>query len=112
MGEVVVAEDRASRRAEWRMPAIIEAWFSASEKMIAARQHGAERRERGLVGDVARGEDQRRFLAVEVGELALEQHVAVVGAGDVARAAGAGAACASIAACMASITTGCWPMPR
>ena len=53
------------------------------------RQAGPERAERRPVRDVARGEEQRRFLAVQVGELALEQHVIVGGAGDVAGAAGA-----------------------
>ena len=55
----------------------------------AARQHGAQRRQRRLVRDVARSEEQGRFLAVEVGEFALEQNVVVGGAGDVAGAAGA-----------------------
>ena len=45
----------------------------------------------GLVRHIARGEDQRRFLAVQVGELALELDQRMVGAGDVAGAAGAGA---------------------
>ena len=57
-----------------------------------AGQPGAERRERSPVRDVAGGEEQRRLLAVQVGEFALEQHVVVGGAGDVAGAAGAGAA--------------------
>ena len=78
-----------ARAPQWRMPAIIEAWFSASEIEIAARQHGAQRLQRGLVGDIARGEDERGFLAVQRGQLALERDVQRVGAGDVARAAGA-----------------------
>ena len=62
------------------------------------RQDGAaghprrQRADRGHVRDVARGEQQRRFLAMQVGQFALQQHVIVVGAGDVAGAAGAGAA--------------------
>ena len=76
----------------WRMPSIIEAWLPSSEKMTQPGMLRAERRQRRPVRDVAGGEQQRRFLAVQVGELALEQHVVVVGAGDVARAAGAGAA--------------------
>ena len=56
-----------------------------------ARQQLGERRQRRVVGDVGRGEEQRRFLAVQVGELGLELHVIVGRAGDVARAAGAGA---------------------
>ncbi len=50
----------------------------------AARQ-GPQARE---VRHVARGEQQRRLLAVQVGQLALQQHVIVVGARDVARPAG------------------------
>ena len=48
-------------------------------------------RDAGLVGDIARGEDQRRLLAVEIGELRLEFDQRMIGAGDVARAAGPGA---------------------
>ncbi len=57
----------------------------------AVGQAAAQGLQRRLVGDVARGEDQRRRLAVQIGQLALEQHVVMVGAGDVARAAGASA---------------------
>ncbi len=57
-----------------------------------ARNVGAERAERRPVGDIAGGEEQRRFLAVQVGKFALEQHMVMVGAGNVAGAAGAGAA--------------------
>ena len=77
---------------EWRMPSIIEAWFFSSEKMTQPGILRAERAERRPVRDIAGGEEQRCFLAVQVGKLALEQHVVVVGAGDVAGAAGAGAA--------------------
>ena len=66
---------------------------SARPRGSPRRAAGAPRvRERRPVRDVARGEEQRRLLAVQVGELALEQHVLVGGAGDVAGAAGAGAA--------------------
>ena len=51
-----------------------------------------ERRQRRVVGDIGGGEQERRLLAVQVGELLLQQHMVVVGARDVARAAGAGAA--------------------
>ena len=74
-----------------RMPAIIEAWFSASEKMIRPGRILCQGRQRRLVGHIAGGEQQRRFLAVQVGQLALQLDVIVGGAGDVARAAGAGA---------------------
>ena len=75
----------------WRTPSIIELWFQASDRI---RQFGIslrERRNAGLVGDVAGGEDQRRFLAVQVGEFALELDQRMIVAGDVAGAAGAGA---------------------
>jgi hypothetical protein len=45
----------------------------------------------GLVRDVARGEQQRRLLAVQIGQFLLELHQRMMGAGDVAGAAGAGA---------------------
>ena len=82
---------RFSQRA-WRMPSIIEAWLERVREDDRAGQPGAERAERRPVRDVAGGEEQRGLLAVQVGEFALEQHVLVGGAGDVAGAAGAGAA--------------------
>ena len=48
-------------------------------------------RDAGLIGDIARSEDQRRVLAVEIGELSLELDQWMIGAGDVARAASPGA---------------------
>ncbi len=45
----------------------------------------------GLVRDVTRGEQQRRLLAVQVGQFLLELHQGMMGSGDVAGAAGAGA---------------------
>ena len=75
----------------WRMPAIIEAWFFSSEKMTQPGQELDERRQRRVVGHVGGREEQRRLLAVQVGELGLELDVIVGGAGDVARAARAGA---------------------
>ena len=56
-----------------------------------AGQKLSQRRERRVVGDVAGGEQERRFLAVQVGEFALELHVIVRSAGDVAGAARTGA---------------------
>ena len=53
----------------------------------AAGDARRERAERRPVRNIAGGEDQRGFLAVQVRELAFEQHVVVVGAGDVAGAA-------------------------
>ncbi len=57
----------------------------------AVRHQPGDRGNTGLVGDIAGGEDQRRFLAVQVGKLALELDQRVIIAGDVAGAAGAGA---------------------
>ena len=45
----------------------------------------------GLVGNIARGEDQGGFLAVQIGEFMLKLHQRMMGASDVAGAAGAGA---------------------
>ena len=56
-----------------------------------AREELAERRQRGLVRDVARGEKQRRFLAVKRCELFFQLNVEVGVAANVARAAGTGA---------------------
>ena len=57
----------------------------------AAGEQLAERRQRRLVRDIAGGEQQRAFLAVEVGELGLELDMIMGVAADVAGAAGAGA---------------------
>jgi hypothetical protein len=56
---------------------------------LAARQQGAQGLQGGLVGDIARGEDEGGFLEVQRRQLALEGGVQRIGAGDVARAAGA-----------------------
>ena len=45
--------------------------------------------ERGVVGHIGRGEEQGRFLAMQVGQLALQLDMVMRGAGDIARAAGA-----------------------
>ena len=57
----------------------------------AVRHLLGERGNPGLVRNVAGGENQRRFLAVQVGQLALEFDQRVIVAGNVAGAAGAGA---------------------
>ena len=57
----------------------------------AVRHQPRDGRDRRLVRNEARGEDQRRFLAVEVGERTLELDQRPVGARNVARAAGADA---------------------
>ena len=55
------------------------------------RQYLAQRCQRRLIGDIARREKQRGFFLVEIGQRALELHMVVRGAGDVARATRAGA---------------------
>ena len=57
----------------------------------AVRQELGDGRNAGLVRDVARCEQKCGFLAVQVGEFALQLDQRMVGAGDVAGAAGAGA---------------------
>ena len=71
------------------MPSIIEAWFFSSEKITQPRHQPLQRGERRVVGDIGGGEEERRLLAVQVGELGLELDVIMGGAGDVAGAAGA-----------------------
>ncbi len=55
-------------------------------------RRAAERGQGGEVRHVSGVEQQRRLGAVQIGELLLQQHVVMVGAGDVAGAAGAGPA--------------------
>ena len=57
----------------------------------AARQQAPQRRQRRDIGEIAGIEQQRRALAVELGKLRLELDMEMLGAGDVAGAAGAGA---------------------
>ena len=57
----------------------------------AVGQQPRDGRDRRLVGNEPRGEHQRRFLAMEVGERPLELDQRPVGARDIARAAGADA---------------------
>ena len=88
--QVVVAEDLlvAARVADARDHRIVVVGVGQDQ---AVRNEPGDGRDAGLVGDVAGGEDQRRLLAVQVGELALERDQRMVGARDVARAAGPGA---------------------
>jgi hypothetical protein len=76
------------------------------------RDLGAKRAQRRPVGDVAGGEQQRRFLAVKVGQLALEADVLVRRARDVASAPPHPPRSRSSVSWMAPSTLGCWPMPR
>src|SRR6185312_4065 len=56
----------------------------------AVRNEPGDGRNAGLVGDIARSEQQRRVLAVQVGKFQFELHQRVIGARDVAGSAGAG----------------------
>ena len=88
MAEVVVPEDLAHRTGmadAGDHRGVIE----GVGVELAAWQQRAQRLQGRLVGDVARGEDESRLLGVQLRELALERDVQGVGAGDVARAAGA-----------------------
>jgi hypothetical protein len=88
MIEVVVAEDAllAARIADARdHRRVIE--FVREDH--AAGQDLGQRRQRRLVGDIAAGEQQRRFLAVQIGEFMFQIDVIVRVAADVAGAAGA-----------------------
>ena len=110
MIEVVVAEDRlvAAGLAHALDHRVVVERVGQDQ---AIRDQLGDGRDAGLVRDVARGEDERGLLAVEVGELGFEPHERMVGAGDVARAARARAEALAVSA-MARITSGCWPMPR
>ena len=88
MGDVVVAEDlllgaRAAHALDHR--GMVE--FVRDDQAVG--QQPADGRDRRLVGDEAGGEDQRCLLAVQVGKLKLEFDQRMVGAGNVAGAAGA-----------------------
>jgi hypothetical protein len=96
---------------ERRTPSIIEAWFNSSDRI---RQFGSSR----PMVEIAASFDTKPevktsagFLAVQVGELKLELDQRMVGAGNVARAAGARAHAAG-GILHGAITSGCCPMPR
>ena len=55
------------------------------------RKELGQRRQRGIVGNVGRGEQQRRFLAMQIRKLGLKPLVIDGGAGNVARPARTGA---------------------
>ena len=90
MRDVVVAEDLllALRLAHALDHGIVVRGVRQDQ---AVRHQLGNGRNAGLVRDIARGEDQRRLLAVQVGEFALEVDQRVIGAGDIAGAARAGA---------------------
>ena len=56
------------------------------------RQHSAQRTQRRQIRRPAGPENQGGFLAMQIGQFLFQQHMVMVGAGDVAGAAGAGAA--------------------
>ena len=90
IGEVVVAPDALLAAA------VADAGDHGGVVLLVGQDHAARQQllqggQRGVVGDIGRGEQQRRLLAVQVGKLGLELHVVVRRAGDVAGAAGAGA---------------------
>ena len=58
----------------------------------AARHHRTQGAQGGVVGNIAGREQQRGFLAVKVGQFLLQQDMIMIGAGNVPRAAGPGAA--------------------
>jgi hypothetical protein len=88
--DVVVAEDRLLRAG---------AAHALDHRVVihrvgqdqAIRQQPGDGGDSGLVGHVARGEDQRRLFGVQIGELTLELDQRMVGAGNIAGAPGAGA---------------------
>ena len=59
-------------------------------KNEAVRQQPRDGGDRRLVRDEAGGEDERRLLAMQIGEFEFEFHQRMIGAGDVSCAAGAG----------------------
>ena len=89
VGKVVVAEDAL------RAAAVADAGDHGGVVLLVREDHKPgqklrQRRQRRVVGDVGRGKEERRLLAVQIRELSLELHVIVAGTGDIARAAGAG----------------------
>ncbi len=90
MIQVVVAEDEllAARIADTRDHGGVIELVGEDQ---AARQDLAERRERGLVRHIARGEEQCALLAVQIGQLGLEVDMVVRVTADIASAARTGA---------------------
>ena len=90
MGDVVVTPDLlvAARAPDALDHRIVVERVGEDE---AIRQQAGDGRDAGEIGDPARGEDERRLLAVQIGELALQHDDRMMGAGNVAGAAGAGA---------------------
>ena len=90
MRDVVVAED---------LPLAARAAHALDHRIVvervgqdqAIRQQARDGGDAGEIGNPAGGEDERGFLAVQVGEFALEPDDRVMRAGNVAGAAGAGA---------------------
>jgi hypothetical protein len=106
--QVVVLPDHASRISSAGCPRSSRRGCRHRKAQRCRGSSNGQRRERCPVRHVAGGEEQRGFLAMQVGEFALEQDMIVVGAGDVAGAAGTGAAAVD-ASFIASVTAGAGP---
>ena len=91
MGHVIVPEDRlfGARQLDARDDRGMVHLVGQDQHVRKLRHKG---RQAGLVGDIAAGKGQGAFLAVKGGQLVLERDQSVAGAGDVAGAAGTGAA--------------------
>jgi len=93
------------------MPAITEVAQRIREHHHA-RQLAGQRRERSsIISHIARSEDQRRFAAMQIGELALELGMEMIVSGDVGRPP-APAPTVRNDSSIAASTAGCGPMPR
>jgi len=91
VGGVVVPEDSLL------CPAVTNA-FDHRGVVALVREHDAigqarrKRRQRRQVRDIRGGEEQGGRLGMQLRQLAFQQHVPMIGAGDITRAAGSGAA--------------------
>jgi hypothetical protein len=78
----------------------------------AVREEPGDGCDAGMVGDVARSENQRRLLAMQIRKLGLQLHHSSIRARYISRPRRPPAPMVRAAAHIASITFGCWPMPR
>ncbi len=90
MRDIIVAKDPlfAARIADARDHAGVVQLVGKDD---AAGQQFRKRRQRRVIGDIARSEQQGRFLVVKVGKLAFQFYMVMRVAADVPRAAGTGA---------------------
>ena len=91
MGHVVVAEDALLRAAR---PDAVDhrGMVQRIGEDDAAGHQPRQCAERCFVGHISRSKKQGCGFPVEIGQLAFQQDVIVIGAGDISRASGAGAA--------------------